>query len=91
MEEVFDICDGSAKAERDDLFRRAGVVRRDDDIGEREQRIGRWNRLLMKDVEPRAGKAAVFECVYEGFLIDESAARRIDQKGRRLHEREPLT
>ena len=91
MEEVFDICDSSAKAERDDLFRGAGVVRRDDDVGEREQRIGRRNRLLVKDVESRTGEAATRKRVDERFLIDERAARRIDQKCRRFQEREPLS
>src|SRR5262249_16099542 len=69
----------------DPLPRHTRHVRREDDIGQLEQRIwsGRW--LLRKDIKTGASQLAGRERVVEGRFVDDPAARRIDQIGRRLH------
>ena len=53
-------------------------------------RIGssRVGRLLFQHVEPGAGDAAFLPDLGQRLLIDDRAARRIDQIGGRLHQRE---
>lgn len=45
-------------------------------------------RLVLEDVEPRAGDAALGERLVQRRLVDDRSARRVDEVGGRLHERE---
>src|SRR4029077_7556586 len=54
-------------------------MRRDDDIGKFGQRIGYRRRLLLEDIEPRAGKLAGRKCIVKRCLIDDAASCCVDQ------------
>ena len=64
----------------------ADAVRRHDDVVELQQRIRRWRRLFLEDVEAGTGKSAADERIVERALIDDRAARGVDQVGARLHQ-----
>src|ERR1700732_3930578 len=64
-------------------------MRGDDDIGKLEQRMGDGRRLLLENIEARAGEFAGRERVVECGFNDDAAARGIDQIGRWLHPLEP--
>ena len=70
------------------LFGRRGDVRRGDDLRQLGQRpIGR--RLVFEDVEPRAADDARFDRAPQRGLVDQLAARRVDQSDARFAAREP--
>ena len=64
-------------------------MRRGDDLGKTEEAIVR-RRLDLEDVEPGAAEGAPLDGVGEGSLVDESAARRIDDARRRLAAGQPF-
>ena len=66
-------------------------VRRHDDIVEREQRIGRIGRLLLKHVKGCASDPPACQNVRERLLIDDWSARSVDKKGRLLHQSESIS
>ena len=45
-------------------------------------------RLVLEDVEPRAGNAPLGERADQRRLVDDGAARGVDEKRRRLHQPE---
>ena len=68
------------------LVGRRGEVRRDDDVVELEQRAR--VRLFGEDVERRAGDLAALQRVDESGLVDQLAARRVDDPYAVAHLRE---
>ena len=46
-------------------------------------------RLVLEDVEPGAGDLAVLKHLDQRILVDDVAARRVDDVGGRLHQRQP--
>ena len=71
------------------LFRRRGDVRRGDDL--RQQREAPvLRRLRVEDVEPGARDVALFDGVGQRRLVDQLAARCIDDADALLALREPL-
>src|SRR5271170_1514682 len=65
-------------------------MRRQDHVVELKDRV-RWvGRLLLQHVQPGAGDAAFLQRLRERLLIDDRTARRIDEIGGRLHQREAL-
>ena len=48
-----------------------------------------WHRLLLVYVETGAGELARAQRRVQRRLVDDAAARRVDQIGRRLHARQP--
>ncbi len=63
-------------------------MRGDDDVVERQQRIVGRGRLLVEDIERRAGDAALDQGAMQRRFVDDRAARGVDQIGRRLHQAE---
>ena len=61
---------------------------RDDQIVQLEQRVVRRSRLLLEYVDRRSGDLAVRQRPVQGFLVDDRPARRVDEEGGRLHQRE---
>src|SRR6266478_5061846 len=59
-------------------------------LGEGEERIAGGNRLLVEDIEGGAGQALVAHRVDQSLLVHQPAARSVDEKGRRLHQGQPL-
>ena len=53
-------------------------VRRDDDVAQREQRIGDGRRLLLEHVEAGAAEPAVTSASASADLVDQAAARGVD-------------
>src|SRR5215813_1239651 len=67
------------------LMRRGAEVRRDDHFVQPEQRIVRRHGLLLEDVERGARELARFYRVVKRPLVDQPAARRIDDAHAVLH------
>ena len=65
-------------------------MRRKHDVRKAQERIVRWNRLLVEDVEARARKVAALKRVYERRLVDQRGSRCVDQEAPRFHQREAL-
>src|SRR4051794_17077512 len=63
-------------------------VRRDDDVVELEERVVGGRRLLLEDVDRGAGDGPVDERPMQRLLVDDRAARRVDEIGGGLHQRE---
>lgn len=61
------------------LLRHVADVRREDDIVHGEERRVRRKRLDRMDIECGAPDLSALECIDEGHLIDEIAARGVDQ------------
>ena len=80
---------GGLDAAADELVRVAERVRRPDDVGELEQRLALGQRLRVEDVEPRAGDASLAQRLDERVLVDDRAARNVDEEGGRLHQPQP--
>src|SRR2546426_2853372 len=89
-EKVLHVLDGAQEAVADDLGGLPGIVRRDDDVGQRQDGIVAGQRLLVEDIEPRAHDFPLFERAQESLAIDEGAAARIHEDGRGLHHGELL-
>ena len=71
------------------LVRRAGQVRREQEVGRvAQRRVGR-QRLLGEDVERGAGELARAQRLDERRLVDERAARGVDEQRARAQQREP--
>ena len=73
------------------FHRDARDMRRHDDVRQREQRLTGRRRLLRENVEARAGKLAGHQRGVQRGLVDNSAARRVDQVGGRLHPLQPVS
>src|SRR5215475_12844934 len=69
----------------------AKCVRRHDDMVEREERIGRVGRFLLKHVKGCASDPPACQNVRERLLIDDWSARSIDDKGGLLHQSEAIS
>ena len=67
---------------------RGGEVRRHDDVVEREERA--VVRLLREDVEGGAGELARRQRLGQRLLVDQGAARGVDDPRAVLHLRDPL-
>ena len=63
-------------------------MRGDDDVVAAQQRVIRGERLGRRDVEPGTEQVPVVERAEEGVLVDQSAARGVDEHGSGLHRRE---
>src|SRR5688572_29589595 len=66
FEEALHVADGAEEAVADHLGRLPGVVRGEDDVGERENRIVGGERLLVEDVEASALDAVLAKRGEEG-------------------------
>ena len=66
----------------------AEAVRRQHDVVERPQRIVGGNGFDGEDIEPRAGDLAARERFRQSRLIDDGAARRVDEIGIGAHQAE---
>ena len=64
-------------------------MRRPDDVRELEQSFARGQRLRVEDVETCAGDASLAQRLDERVLIDDRAARDVDEEGGRLHQPQP--
>ena len=64
----------------------AKCVRRHDNVVECEKRIGRICRLLLENIEGRAGDPPACENVRESLLIDDWSARSIDEYSATFHQ-----
>ena len=72
-------------------FRGGGPeVRSKDDVGRVAQRIGRVGRLLLEDVDRRAGDVAGGKGFGQRLLVDQPAARAVDNAGALFEEGETL-
>ena len=60
-------------------------MRRDNNLVQCQQRVIGWHRLLDEDIERRSGDLARLDCRVEGFLIDQSATRAVDDPHAILH------
>lgn len=61
--------------------RLVGQVRSEHDVVEPEERVvGEW-WFLFEDIQPRAGDPSGPEATVEGFFVNDSAARRVDDNG----------
>jgi hypothetical protein len=60
-------------------------VRREQRVVEGAQRVRRGQRLAVVDVERGAGDAAAAQGLDQRGLVDEGAARRVDEEGPQLH------
>jgi hypothetical protein len=63
-------------------------VRQQQRVGQRAQRAVRRQRLGLEDVQARAGDPAGPQHLDQRLLVDERSSRRVDQVGRRLHQRQ---
>ena len=68
----------------------AADVRQQHDVRRAEQRIARRQRLDLHHVEPSAGDPALLERMDERALVDDAAARRVDEDRRALHRSQLL-
>src|SRR4051794_7757180 len=73
----------------------AGIVRRDDDIGQLVKLVARaaavrlgFGRVLPPDIERGAAEPSVPQRGVERVLVDDGAARDVDQERTGLHQRE---
>ena len=63
-----------------------GGVGGDQAVREADQRVVRWDRLLLEDVQPGPGDPAFSDRPGDRPGVDQRATRRIDQESGRLHE-----
>src|ERR671919_2424408 len=79
---------GAAAAAGEGLFGQRDGVRRENHVVELEQWVVRVDRLLLEDVEGRAGDPPVPERLGQRQLVNDRPARDVDEEGRRLHQSE---
>ena len=59
-------------------------------VGSVQQRVGGVERLGIGHVEACPEEVAAVQCLHEGIVVDETAARRVDEHRARLHRGERL-
>ena len=89
VERTQDIARGLLAHPVDRFPRHARDVWGHDDVRKLEQRMAARRWLLLEDVEAGAGKPAGHQRVIQRRLVDNSAARGVDQIGRRFHPLQP--
>ena len=61
------------------FFRGGAQMRGDDDVRQRQERIILGRRLRLEDVDRRAFDVAALDRLGQGLLVDDAAARAVDQ------------
>src|SRR5205823_4854393 len=89
VEDAENVLDGGDAHAVDRLAGDASDVRGGDEVRQGEERVVLRGRLLVEDVERGAGDAVRLQHVVERLLVDDAAARGVDDKGGALHMREP--
>src|SRR6266851_4644233 len=73
----------------DRLARHAGDMGGGDEVLKLQERVVGRGRLLVEDVERGAGDLVAAERVMQRLLVDDAAARGVDEKRGSLHARQP--
>src|SRR5262249_9012431 len=73
---VLDVLDRAQEPVADDLGRLPGVVRREHDVLEGQQRVAGLYRLVVEDVEARGAELSLSQRVDQRLTLDQGAAAR---------------